>query len=220
MIEYPKTDNLYKRNPKKKSELLIGEYTRPEFEFINKWHVSEKVDGTNVQLKFNRALTQPGGFSANGRTENAQFSRNQLAFLQEVGLEIEPKVRNTMDRFGLDTMTLYGELYGPKIQAGGNYSDTLGFRMFDIMVNDKTWLGVDSVKANATEWGVTLVPSFGLMGTYEIFELVKSGFVSTFSQNPDYQAEGVVAVTPVPMYDQRGERIKFKLKTKDLRFLQ
>ncbi len=213
MIEYPKTDNLYKRNPKKKSELLVGQFTRPEFEYINKWYVSEKVDGTNVSIKFEKG----GIYQFYGRTANAQFSIGQENFLEDLGHELYQKVYATMEKFGLDTMTLYGELYGPKIQAGGNYSDTLGFRLFDIQVNEKTWLGVLSVEQNAADWGVDLVPGFGLMTTDEIFKMVKTGFVSTFSQNREYAAEGIVAVTPVPMYDQRGERIKFKLKTKDLK---
>lgn len=214
MIEYPKTDNLYKRNPAKKSELLIGEFTRPEFAYINAWHVSEKVDGTNVQLKFtDRGLS----YEFHGRTANAQFTVGQESFLEDLGWRIRGAVAETMDDFGLDTMTLYGELYGPKIQAGGNYSDELGFRMFDIMVNDKTWLGPSAVETNGRMWGIDLVPSFGIMSTEAIFEMVRTGFVSTFSQNRDYAAEGIVAVTPVPMYDQRGERIKFKLKHRDVK---
>lgn len=216
MIEYPKTDNLFKRNPKKKSELLIGQYTRPEFEYINKWYVSEKVDGTNVQLKFFKDSI----WEVYGRTENAQFTIGQNDFLDDLGFQIHQDVSRTMEHFGLDSMTLYGELYGPKIQAGGNYSDTLGFRMFDVMVNDKTWLGAESVEQNAKAWGLDLVPSFGIMTTEEIFNMVRDGFVSTFSQNREYAAEGIVAVTPVPMYDQRGSRIKFKLKSKDLSFLR
>ncbi|AVD99367.1 RNA ligase [Streptomyces phage BillNye] len=215
MIEYPKTENLYKRNPKKKSELIIGEFTRPEFALINKWHVTEKVDGTNVQLKF----FKDGLWEWYGRTANAQFTIGQNDYLDDLGFAIHQDVARGMEQFNLDTMTLYGELYGPKIQAGGNYSDVLGFRMFDIMVNDKTWLGADQVKANADVFGLDYVPYFGHLTTDEIFEMVSTGFVSTFSQNREYQAEGIVAVTPVPMYDQRGARIKFKLKTKDLKYV-
>jgi ATP-dependent RNA circularization protein (DNA/RNA ligase family) len=213
MIEYPKTENLFKRNPNKKSELLIGTYTREEFAYISSWYVTEKVDGTNVQLKFSRDSL----YEINGRTANAQFTIGQESFLDNLGFEINHEVVKTMENFGLDTMTLYGELYGPRIQAGGNYSNELGFRLFDIMVNDKTWLGPKAVEANAEAFGLELVPSFGIMTKNEIFEMVQTGFVSTFSQNREYQAEGIVAVTPVPMYDQRGNRIKFKLKSLDLR---
>jgi len=213
MIEYPKTDNLFKRNPKKKSELLIGQYTRPEFEYINKWYVTEKVDGTNVQLKFYRDELLPQFY---GRTENAQFTIGQTSFLEDLLDNLSGVVQSTMNHFDLERITIYGELYGPKIQAGGNYSTDLGFRMFDVMVNDKTWLGAQTVESNAYAWGVQHVPTFGIMTTEQIFGLVSGGFNSTFSINPEYQAEGIVAVTPVPMYDQRGSRIKFKLKTKDL----
>lgn len=223
MREYSKTENLYKRNPNKKSELLIGQFTRSEFAYINKWSVTEKVDGTNVQLRFyfDNDITWGGlaSYEFHGRTEKAQFTFGQADFLEDLGFRIRHDAMGVMNNFSLESMTLYGELYGPKIQAGGNYSDELGFRLFDILVNDKVWLAPDAVKTNAEVLGVDMVPIMGIMTTDEIFELVKGGFVSTFARNREYLAEGVVATTPVPMYDQRGDRIKWKLKTKDLRNL-
>jgi hypothetical protein len=217
MREYPKIDNLYKRNPEKKSQLLVGKYTRPEFALIYAWDVTEKVDGTNVQLKFHRVFN--GSFDINGRTERAQFTIGQENFLEELGERIRGKVLNTINAFGLDTLTIYGELYGPKIQSGGNYSTDLGFRAFDMLVNDKVWLAPDDVRKNAEYFEVEQVPNLGTMETDDIFALVANGFKSTFSVNQDYDAEGVIAKPPFNLYDQRGERVMFKLKTCDLRHL-
>jgi len=217
MREYPKIDNLYKRNPEKKSELLVGTFTRPEFALINSWDVTEKVDGTNVQLKFHKVFN--GSFDINGRTERAQFTVLQEEFLLDLGDNIRSKALQIINYFNLDTLTIYGELYGPKIQAGGNYSETLGFRAFDMLVNDKVWLAPEDVRSNSTYLGVEQVPSFGNMTTEQIFLMVAGGFKSTFAINKDYNAEGVIAKPSSNLYDQRGERVMFKLKTCDLRHL-
>lgn len=217
MIEYPKINNLYKRNPEKKSELLVGEYTRPEFALINEWDVTEKIDGTNVQLKFHRVFN--GSFDYNGRTERAQFTIGQENFLEDLGDRIRGRALSVINAYGLDTLTVYGELYGPKIQAGGNYSAELGFRAFDMRVNDKVWLAPQDVRNNAEQLGVEMAPHLGTMTTVDILARVANGFKSTFSVNEDYDAEGVIAKPLFNLYDQRGSRVMFKLKTHDLRHL-
>lgn len=217
MQEYPKIDNLYKRNPEKKSELIVGKYTRPEFALISAWDVTEKVDGTNVQLKFHRVFN--GSFDINGRTERAQFSLIQEEFLLNLGDEIRGRVLQTINSNNLDSLTVYGELYGPKIQSGGNYSDSLGFRAFDMMVNDKVWLAPEAVRNNCEAWNLEQVPNLGTMTTESIFLMVAGGFKSTFAVNQDYDAEGVIAKPPFNLFDQRGERVMFKLKTKDLKHI-
>ncbi|QNN99274.1 RNA ligase [Streptomyces phage Faust] len=215
MREYPKIDNLYKRNPEKKSQLLVGKFTRPEFALIDAWDVTEKVDGTNVRLSFDKY----GDYEFKGRTDNAQFTIGQENFLDDLCDEMRQAVVKTINSFGLDFLTVYGELYGPKIQSGGNYSDSLGFRAFDMLVNDRVWLAPDDVRKNTDAFGIEQVPNLGTMTTDSIFLMVAGGYKSTFAVNEDYNAEGVIAKPPWNLYDQRGERVMFKLKTCDLRHL-
>lgn len=212
MREFSKIENLYKRNPQNKSELIVGEYTRPEFGMIKTWDVTEKVDGTNVQFRFTSEDVQ-----INGRTERAQFTPNQESFMNDIASSIRGKVLENMNHFGLDSMTIFGELYGPKIQAGGNYSEGLGFRAFDMLVNDRVWLSPDNFRANVKAFGFeNTIPHLGQMTEEEIFMLVANGFRSTFARNEEYLAEGVIAKPLFNLYDQRGSRILFKLKTCDL----
>jgi hypothetical protein len=216
MISYTKIENLYKRNPLKKSELIIGQYTRPEFALINLWDVTEKIDGTNVQLKFHRVFN--GSFDINGRTERAQFSVLQEEFLLDLGDNIRGKVTHNLNYHNLDSLTIFGELYGPKIQAGGNYSQSLGFRAFDMLVNDSVWLSPDAVRQNEKAFGLeNELPHFGQMTTQQIFMMVSGGFKSTFATNKEYDAEGVIAKPLHNLYDQRGSRVMFKLKSCDLK---
>lgn len=213
MREYPKTDNLFKRNPSNKSELILGKYTRPEFSIVSAWDVTEKVDGTNVRLWF----TSAGHVAYAGRTNDATFSQVQHKFLSDLVASLTKKVHAKMAEFELMQLVIFGELYGPRIQSGGNYSDELGFKAFDMQVNDYTWLAPDSVRANCDEFGLDAVPSLGVMFTEDIVEMVIDGFPSTFARNVDYIAEGVIAKPLYNLYDQRGERVMFKLKHKDVR---
>jgi hypothetical protein len=215
MREFSKIENLYKRNPQKKSELIVGEYTRPEFGIIKTWDVTEKVDGTNVQFRFTSDDVQ-----INGRTDRAQFTPNQESFMNDIASNIRGKVLSNMNHFGLTSMTIFGELYGPKIQAGGNYSDKLGFRPFDMLINDRVWLAPGNFRGNVKAFGFeNTIPHLGPMTEEEIFTLVANGFRSTFARNEEYLAEGVIAKPLFNMYDQRGSRVLFKLKTCDLRHL-
>jgi hypothetical protein len=218
MREYPKIDNLYKRNPEKKSQLLVGTYTRPEFALINSWDVTEKVDGTNVQLRFHKVFN--GSFDIHGRTDRAQFTIGQENFLEDLASSIRAKAVHILNQHDLDTLTIYGELYGPKIQSGGNYSTELGFMAFDMLVNDKVWLAPEAFRGNAQYMGLAYTPSFGVLTTEQIFLMVAGGFKSTFAINEDYDAEGVIAKPSLNLYDQRGERVMFKLKTKDLKHVK
>jgi ATP-dependent RNA circularization protein (DNA/RNA ligase family) len=213
MREYSKTENLYKRNPKNKSQLLVGEYTRPEFNHIVSWWVTEKVDGTNVRLWFDKDENSNYG----GRTDNAHFSPVQQEFMENLRDSLKDKAVALIHEFGIDELLIFGELYGPKIMSGGNYSERLEFRAFDMMVNDKVWLAPGDVMKNCERLNIEYVPFLGMMTTAQIFFMVAGGFKSTFARNKDFDAEGVIAQPAVNLYDQRGERVKFKLKTKDLK---
>lgn len=215
MIEYTKTENLFKRNPDKLSELMVGQYTRPEFALINSWDVTEKIHGMNVSIKFHRAFN--GTFDFYGRTDKAQFTIGQGNFLENMGDEIRHNALHIINSFNLDSLTVYGELYGPKIQSGGNYSDDLEFRAFDMLVDDKVWLAPDDFRKNAEYMLLDTAPHLGVMSTEQVFLLVSGGFKSTFAKNEDYDAEGIIAKPPMNLYDQRGRRVMFKLKSHDLK---
>ena len=52
MKEYPKIQSLYKRGKDKK--MIFGDYSIPEFEYLkdNLWQFTEKVNGTNIYIKW------------------------------------------------------------------------------------------------------------------------------------------------------------------------
>ena len=116
---------------------------------------------------------------------------------------------------------IYGEFYGKKIQAGGNYDkDGNRFSIFDIC-QQGWYIPLDMLNDYAEKLGFDVVPYIGQMTITEAENMVRKGFKTTVKNvsNPDYDAEGIVARPIVPIKDPRGNRIIVKIKTCDYRDL-
>ena len=117
---------------------------------------------------------------------------------------------------------IYGEFFGKKIQAGGNYDkDKNRFSIFDIC-QQGWWVPIDMLHSYAERLGLDVVPYIGVMTIPEAEEMVKRGFKTLVPNvsNPDYLEEGIVARPVVPIKDPRGKRIIVKIKTCDYNDLQ
>ena len=112
---------------------------------------------------------------------------------------------------------IYGEFFGKKIQAGGNYDkDKNRFSIFDICVQG-WYVPIDMLNDYAEKLGLDVVPYIGQMTIDEAEEMVKKGFKTLVPDvsNPDYLEEGIVARPVIPIKDPRGKRIIVKIKTCD-----
>ena len=112
---------------------------------------------------------------------------------------------------------IYGEFFGKKIQAGGNYDkDKNRFSIFDICMQG-WWVPIDMLNDYAAKLGLDVAPYVGQMTIDEAEKMVMKGFKTTVPDvsNPDYLAEGIVARPIVPIKDPRGRRIIVKIKTCD-----
>ena len=117
---------------------------------------------------------------------------------------------------------IYGEFFGKKIQAGGNYDkDKNRFSIFDICMQG-WWVPIDMLNEYATKLGLDVAPYLGQMTIDEAEEMVAEGFKTHVPDvaNPDYLEEGIVARPIVPIKDPRGKRIIVKIKTCDYRDLK
>lgn len=117
---------------------------------------------------------------------------------------------------------IYGEFFGKKIQAGGNYDkDKNRFSIFDIC-QQGWWVPIDMLYSYAERLGLEVAPYIGVMTIPEAEEMVKKGFKTLVPNvsNPDYLEEGIVARPVVPIKDPRGKRIIVKIKTCDYNDLQ
>lgn len=220
MRTYPKIETLFNRNDN--FGVNVNEFRRPEYGIIDKWVLTEKIDGTNIRLYFEKGH----GFDVGGRTDNANIPASLNRFLLSLGMRINDKVNDIMEMHGLETLTLFGEGYGPKIQSGGRYRNDPSFILFDIMVNDSVWLAENAVTNTAETLDIERVPVLHGSATLEdALYLVKGRygdinngpFKSVIAQDKTYQAEGVVAKTIIPLYDNRGERVMWKLKASDFK---
>lgn len=241
MNTYSKVDTLWNRD-KETFTVIPGDWRRPEFALINKWLVSEKIDGTNIRLIFLRGGAEwelDGGgnptvtedrFEVRGKTDRADLPKPLLKVLTAICERIHPQVIEIMRAHDVGEYTLYGEGYGPGIQSGGYYRNDPSFILFDIK-SDGVWLNEGTVWATADELGIDRVPQLvnpypntgaydrdeTLWTTEDIVRYVRDGDCRTTFALEEREAEGVIAKSPVPLYNSRGERVMWKLKASDFR---
>lgn len=229
---YGKTENLLARD-EETHKLIPGQYRSRAFEQVGHWLLTEKIDGTNIRVVFNRET----GYDVRGRTDAASlpplFVEEALPGLSADRLlaaidEIDPKGK----AYG---MVVYGEGYGPGIQKGGGaYAKKKSLRVFDVLLlredgSGDLWGRFEDVEVVANLTGLLTVPVISSwVNTESIISYVQSGPLSIVgaASDPDgYLAgtagtfpvmEGVVARTDPYLFTQWGGRVMFKLKGKDL----
>jgi len=215
-LPYPKIETVFPRDDKthKVDQLKWRDLA---FASIDSWIITEKVDGTNIRLHF---YVEPGTFNLRleigGRTDEAQIQKNLLPELEAIAAAIGTGVSQILEDHDLNSLTIYGEGYGAGIQkGGGRYRQDPGFIVFDMMVDNKSWLTFDQVRKNCHELKLEAVPSFGLFDVDMVADSVRAVLKSEVADDATLIAEGVVAQPLVPLYDGRGKRVMWKLKHRD-----
>jgi hypothetical protein len=220
-MEYHKIETLFNRL----EDFSVGEELRePLYGSFKTWHVTEKIDGTNIRIM----LSADGEVTFGGRTDNAQLHAGLLEALMKMFTAEKMKAALWLpDETGNPLpvkVVLYGEGYGAGIQkGGGDYNKEKTFRLFDVLVSDKYWLDWSNVEDVAKKLDIKTAPYLGEWTFEEIVMRVKVGINSEvareenpegFAQNP-VMAEGIIGRTLSPLFDRRGKRIILKLKTSD-----
>lgn len=220
MQPYPKIETLFDRAGDFRVD--VDQLRRPVYGAISSWVVTEKIDGTNIRIAFE--TSNPNEYEPEitvlGKTDNASIPPKLLSHCLALGRGVAAHVTEIMQNHTLTDYILYGEGYGPKIQNGGRYREDQGFILFDIGVGTGRYLSDDQVTATAEKLDIPRVPIIGDdMTLDDIVGLVRGGFPSDSAEkwDKDFLAEGVVARTFEPLYDNRGERLIVKLKTKDFK---
>jgi len=230
MINYPKIESLFKRDPKTNYATFLDEYSLPEFEYLKdcKWEWVEKIDGTNIKLYFE---PQCHGICfksmIEGRTEAAKIPTHLYEYLHNLTEELimTGKCGKVFDC----PVTLYGEGYGPKINNGHKYSKNVSFILFDIRIGH-TWLKQKDIYEIGNKLDILVAPAIYQCTPGQAIEIVREGFTSCLAPGQDNPppiesspyvvydhppAEGLVGQPVVPMLTRMGKRIITKLKTKD-----
>lgn len=214
MVEYPKIETYYERDSK--SFTVLPDCPRcPEFALVNRWLVTEKIDGTNIRIH----LRSDGTVTYGGRTDAAQLHAPLVAWLLEHCPH--PVVAAAFDP-GTEAI-LFGEGYGAGIQKGGLYRPGPGFRLFDVLVivagEDRWWLNWESVEDIAGKLCVPTVPVLARgVSVEEAVGMVRAASITAKEDGgAGGQQEGIVARTePLLMLRDGRRRLMWKLKGKDL----
>lgn len=240
---YPKIETLFDRNPKT-HKVILWKYRLEEFWLPKKWHVTEKIHGTNISVWYrwmtNLAVMKPTTMSRyiqfHGRTKNAQIPTSLLQYLMATfTTDIMDKTFPVIgewekDRKGEPPMVkVFGEGHGPSIQkGGGGYCDSPQFRVFDVWISDSNnplggwWLEPENVADIASKLGVKTAPSCPCNTIDDIVRFVKlmkkGDVVSSVAHDNgkgDKMPEGIVARTEPLLFTRKGRRLMFKLKVSD-----
>lgn len=219
-MEYQKINTLFKRDVQ--NVIIPSQYTCEEFNYLkdNLWECTEKIDGTNIQITVNLV---PGegedpwlyGVNIQGRTTKANIPAPLKSKLESIFYKVDwSKIFPNLTPE--DTVYIYGEGYGKKIQGCGSryIKDDVDFILFDVKFNG-WWLKREACEDIAKECNVNIVPLIGYMTIPQAIEFVKNGFKSKISEDKDLNAEGLVLRTTCGLRFRNGERIITKIKTCD-----
>ena len=208
MQEYPKIETLFERDTTGTKKLIPGKWRNETVEYLApvEWEFTEKIDGTNIRIHWDGHKVTFGG-----RTERAQIPSKLVEFLNNT-FGGETNAQLFEQKFGENEVILYGEGYGPGIQAvGGMYRQDVSFILFDVFIGG-FWLRRVDVFDIAKTFGIDMVPVIGHGTLAEAVELVKTKPMSTIGNAP---MEGIVARPLVEVKDRMGRRVIVKVKARD-----
>ncbi len=220
MKAYPSIETVFVRDETSR-KLHFGQIRQPEVACINKWSVSEKVDGTNV-----RVVCTLNGVEIKGRTDNANLHPELIAHVTA----IFPHAK-IVDYFrcyrGKDlapewSVTFYGEGYGAGIQKGGIYNKQKRFRCFDLMLGEFWWVDDSEMRRVCGDLNIPTVPHLGHITTVpttksELEALIPWSYVGESENGNRVQAEGIVAKPEHVLLDRHGSRVMWKLTFREFR---
>ncbi len=214
-----KINTLWKRD-EKTHKIIEDNFSKEEFNSVKMWDVSEKINGTNIRITYDRT----GNIQFDGKTDNAQIPAKLYAYLQSrftVELmkivfpleitELDSELQNQKSQI----VILFGEGVGAGIKGSGNYFKDrgIGFILFDVYI-DGWWIERKNIVDIANKLGVKYAPELGMMDLQSAIDLVKQERNSSIAEITMI-AEGVVARSHPLMLFRDGNPIMWKLKVVD-----
>ena len=206
-VTYNKIETIYNRDTEGSKKLIEGEFRNEAVAFMKDalWQFTEKIDGTNIRIKWDGHKITYGG-----RTERANIPAHLMNKLIELfGNDETEQLFEQI--FGEKEVIFFGEGYGVKIQNGGLYRPDVSFILFDVMINGN-YQSREMVETAAKQFGLEIVPIIFEGTLEEGVEYVKTKPMSTIGKAP---MEGLVARPKVELQDRCGNRLIVKIKVKD-----
>lgn len=217
--EYPKIDTLYDRDDR--HFVIAGQLRRREFGIIKGWSLTEKIHGRNTRV----TLFDNGEIEYGGKTDDAEIPPSLLEYLKRT---FTPEVLKAAlwlpDKTIPKVATIYGEGYGPNMMPGsGKYRKDVSFRLFDCLiegVSGSWWLERYSLEDVARKLGIKCVPIIGYINSLpetaqDLYMMLSESVVAREESGTGAMSEGIVGKSDPLVYDNRGNRLMWKLKMKD-----
>lgn len=209
MKQYEKIETVFCRDTNGTKRLILNNYRNPTIAYLkdNIWLFTEKVDGTNIRVRWDGHKVEFGG-----RTDKAQIPGALLSKLNEMFMttEAEELFEQT---WGDKEVILFGEGYGPKIQNGGEYRSDVSFILFDVLVGDN-YQEREWVEKTAQMFNIDVVPIV-LTGTIQ--DGINYVMKHPKSTMGTAMMEGVVGRPMIELRDRRGKRVIVKIKWEDFK---
>lgn len=223
-LEYPKIDTLYER--KKNGKVNVDNLKRPEFGIINRWQITEKLNGRNIRVM----LTTDGNVTFAGRMDekhlNDQLVQKMIDYLKNIFTSNRMKyVFRKIDADGTlqkPEVCMYLEGLGSDMASGsGIYCKgrDVSVRLIDCYINP-WWIERPLLEEFAKKFGIKCTPL--LDDIYELprsladlENIIKLSKVAGENNNNLANAEGIVARTYPLLTNRKGDRVMWKLKFKD-----
>lgn len=212
--QYPKIRNIYWRDMEGSKKIIQGQYENDTFQYLAylPWEATLKLDGMNVGLVWDGHR-----ISWQGRTEKTNFSEVQKETLDSYAT---PEMEEILEqKFGEETVVIYGELIGPGIQAAGKeyFDNGLSFVVFDVYRPDTDqWWSREAVESLANSLGLSHVPLIATGTLPELVELAREKRKDPMAKScSNLIWEGLVARPIVEMKDNKA-RVICKIKVRDV----
>lgn len=167
-------------------------------------YASEKIDGTNVGIKWDGDRV-----SFVGHTDKSTFCPRYLAYLNErFGT---PQFESVLEEvFGEQSAFIFGEGVSKDYSHHYGYPDG-EFIMYDICCDGKFW-NRDPVHNVSKKFGM-MCPHEELMPFMDAIEFVQSRPYSWL--DPTHRMEGLVLRPRVELFTNNGDRVICKVKVRD-----
>jgi hypothetical protein len=219
MREYPKTENVFTRDDKT-HKLNLWDFRIPEFNLINLWHVTEKIDGTNIRILSYFDENGVPQIEVRGRSDNANLPPGLAENIRSHFTDVDMLTYRAS--LGIDndvTLCIYGEGFGAGIQKGGGYRPDKDIAIFDVTTTNSNgntwWRGWSAVNYASDILNLDTVPYIGFITVSQMVHYLEDN-PKTFWENGTAPMEGFIARTDPYLYRWDGSRLMFKLKVKDI----
>ena len=213
-MKYPKIQTYWKRDDNGVIVRDFDNLANPAFGLVNKWVITEKIDGTNTRIMKRDDKIIFGGRNHDETSKKFGQPPKLMKYLRETfTIELLTEV------FGDANVTLFGEGYGAGIQKGGGaYRADASFILFDVIIHDITkdwWMEREKVNEMAKSLGIVSVPIGDRAYTFEEIEKMVMQHPMSEITIEKKISEGYVCRTEPLLFDRRGHLLMFKLKVRD-----